>query len=140
MRFGSVAVSASATEARALEVGGENPVEEAIRSARRFLGDTADAGSARQRHVARVGMQVAGDQLQQRRFARAVAADEAHPMAFGDGRGGAFEDRLAFDVERQIVDMQHGPRRIASRRAIVTRARRDQPDTTGFRVSNSSRS
>ncbi len=77
-------------EAGALEVRGEDPVEETIRSARRFLGDAADAGSARQRHVARVRMQVAGDELQERRFARAVTPDEAHPVAFGDSRGGAF--------------------------------------------------
>ena len=59
-------------------VGGQHGVDQALRPARRLLRHACRCALARgQGDAAVVGVQLAGDQLQQGRLARAVAADEA---------------------------------------------------------------
>ena len=61
-------------QACALGVGTEHPVDEAVGSARRLLGDVTDTGRARHGDGAIVGRQLARDDFQQRRLAGTVAA------------------------------------------------------------------
>ena len=111
MRCGSVGVLGLVEQAGALGVGGEHPVEDAFLAARRLLRHVADARDARHGDRAHVGREVAGDDLQQRRLAGAVAADEADLVAGRNARGRPVEDRPALDAVAEVVDVQHGTRR-----------------------------
>ena len=82
-------------QARALLVGGQHDLDQALRSARRLLRHPADAGRARNIDAAVVGMQLACDQAQQRGLARAVAADEADLVPRRNARRGLVEDDRA---------------------------------------------
>ncbi len=59
-----------------LAVSRQHPVDQALIAAGGLLGDAADAGVAGHADGAVVGMELAADQLEQRRLAGAVAADE----------------------------------------------------------------
>ena len=87
----------------ALAVGGEHPVDEAFFAAGRLLGDVADARGARHRDRSAFGRELARDELQQRRLARAVAADEADLVPVGDRGGSRLEDRPPLDAERSSL-------------------------------------
>ena len=65
-------------------------------AARRLLRQKADAAAARQDHVAALGQQRAADQVEQRRLAGAVAADEPDLGAERDLHGGIVEQRRAW--------------------------------------------
>ncbi len=95
-------------QARALGVGGEHRIEDALLAARRLLRHVADARVARHGDRAHVGRKLAGDDLQERRLAGAVAADEADLVAGRDAGRRAFEDRPPLDAVAEIVDVQHG--------------------------------
>ncbi len=92
---------------RALDVGCQHGVEHADVAARRILRHRADAGAAHQVDVAAVGLELALDQLEQGRFARAIAADQADFPAVGKGRGGAVEQHALAMAEGKIGDAQH---------------------------------
>ncbi len=98
---------------RALRIGGEHGVEQAHLGARRLLRHRADAPGARPADLAVVGMELAEDHLEQRRFARAVAPDKAHAPPGGEARGRPVQDFAARDADDEVVDAQHGARRIA---------------------------
>ena len=100
-------------QARAFAVGGEHELDQALRSARRFLRHPADAGGAGNIDAAVVGLQLARDQAQQRGLARAVAPDEADLVPRRDARRGLVEDDAPLDAEGEVVDVQHGRKAIA---------------------------
>ena len=62
----------------------------------------------RQLDGAVLGGDVAGDGVEQRGLAAAVAADEADPRAGRNARRGVFEQEASGDAEREVVDDQHG--------------------------------
>lgn len=58
-------------------------------------------------------MQLAEDHLEQRRFARAIASDQADAPARRQARAGAFQNVAARNADDEVVDDEHGTRRIA---------------------------
>ena len=92
---------------RALLVGREHEVEQAVGPARRLLRHPADAGRARHVDAAVVGMDLARDQAQQRGLARAVAADEADLVPGRDAGRGLVEEDAPLDAVGEVVDVQH---------------------------------
>ena len=115
MRCGSVAVCSSAMQRRALDVGLEHDLDQRLLGARRFLRDLADARVLGQADRAGLGREVAGDGVEQRRLAGAVAADEAGLRAGRQGQRGMVEQQASGDAERKVVDDQHGGRLMADR-------------------------
>ena len=91
----------------ALDVGLEHDLEQAFRAVRRFLRQPADAPARRQLDAAVLGRDVAGDHVEQRGLAGAVAADKADAGAGRDAGGGAFEQRAAGNADGEIVDDEH---------------------------------
>jgi hypothetical protein len=92
----------------ALRVGREHHVDEALRTSRGFLGHRADAGEAGQAHCAALRGDLAQDDAEQRRLARAVAAHQPHPRAIRDCEGGAVEQQAVTDPVGEVVDVGHG--------------------------------
>ncbi len=88
----------------AFGIGGEHRVEERDLVAGHLLRDAADAGAGGQGDGAAFQRQLAPDQLEERGFARAIAADQAHLVACRDGGGGGLEKRAALDIEGQVCD------------------------------------
>ena len=107
---------------RALDVGGQHRVEHRDVAARRILRHRADAHAARHVDVAAVGLELALDQLQQGRFARAVAADQADFPAVGDGRAGAVEQHPLAVAEGEVGDVKHGAAAFSMREGAQTKA------------------
>ena len=91
----------------ALAIGPEHDLEQAFRPVRRFLRQPADAPARRHFDVAVLGRDVAGDDVEQRRLAGAVAADQADAGAGRNAGGGVFEQRAAGDADGEIVDDEH---------------------------------
>ena len=91
-------------QALPLGIGGQHGVEQALRPVRRFLGDAADAGAVGQADLAGVGVQVAGDQLQQGGLAGAVAPDQPGLVAAGQGHAGALQKGTPGDAAGQVGD------------------------------------
>ena len=108
MRCGSVAVSLLGKQRRALDVGLEHDLDQRLLGARRFLRHLADARVLRQADRAGLGGKLAGDRLEQRRLAGAVAADKPGLRAGGQGQRGVVEKQASGNAERKIVDDQHG--------------------------------
>ena len=54
-----------------------------------------------------LGAQFAGNDVEQGRFAGAVAADQADARAGRDAGGGVFQQRAAGDADREVVDDEH---------------------------------
>ena len=77
----------------ALAIGLEHDLEQAFRAVRRFLRQPPDAPARRQLDGAVLGRHVAGDHVEQRGLAGAVAADQADAGAGDDAGGGAFQQR-----------------------------------------------
>ena len=94
-------------------VGGEHGLERGDVAARRFLAHHADLERGRHPHLARVGLQLAGDQAQQRRLAGAVAADQGQARAGGHVQVRALEQRAAGDAQGDVGEVEHGGRLIA---------------------------
>ena len=72
---------------RALRIGRQHRFQQALRPVGRFLGQHAEAGISWQADLAGIGLERAGDKLQQGRFARAIAPDKPRMMARGQGSG-----------------------------------------------------
>ncbi len=104
-------------QARALGVAGEDVLDRGLVAAGRLLRDEADARAAGELDLAAVGLQLARDQREQRRLARAVASHEAHAPSRGQRRGGALEDLVAAKAQRHVGDGQHGGRADSTARA-----------------------
>ena len=119
MRAGIVRGLRLGQQPRALRVGGQHELDQALGSAGGLLRHRADAGRARDVDGAVVGRKLAGDQAQQRGLARAVAADEADLVARGNAHGRLVEENAAFDAEGEVVDVQHGAQAIAEDGPLV---------------------
>ncbi len=92
----------------ALDIGCQDGVQHRDLAARRVLRDRADAGPAHQVDVAGIGLVLTLDDLQQGRFACAIAADQTDLPAVGKGRRGAVEQHPLAVAEGKIGDTQHG--------------------------------
>ena len=88
-------------------VGGEDGVDQRHRRRRMLLIDRADPGALGQQNFAAERNQFAGDELEQGRFADAVAADQADLAAGRNGDARLVEEPAAPGVENKIVDLQH---------------------------------
>ena len=91
-----------------LPVRRQHPVEQAVLSARCLLRYMPDAGVAWRRDSAIVRGELASDQLEKRRLAGAVAADQSDLVPGRNSSRGNVEDRPALDAVGELVDMQHG--------------------------------
>ena len=101
---------------RALDVGLEHDVDQALGAVGRFLGQAPDAPSRRHLDVAMLGRDVVGDDVEQRALAAAVAADEADSRAVRNPNRGVLDQQPAGNADGKVVDDQHG--------ALYGRARR----------------
>jgi hypothetical protein len=72
----------------------------------RLLRQITDGGARLHESPARIGLDRPGRNLEQRRFARSVAANEADPLARFDGEFRAGEQRLAAERERDIAELK----------------------------------
>src|SRR5262245_41747456 len=73
--------------------------------------------------VTLVGVQLAAQQREQARLARAVGADQADALARVDGRVGAFKERLDAPDQRKIGKADQAASRSARRRSCSLRKR-----------------
>ena len=94
-------------EAGALMVGGEDRFERARLPARRLLRQKPDPIAARQFDRSAIGVQRAADQIEQGRFAGAVAPDQPDLAALGDLRARLVEQNPPADAVCQAGDGQH---------------------------------
>ena len=94
-------------EARALVIGGEHGRQRSRRSTWRFLGKKADAVFVRQLDRAVLGQQNAANQIEQGRFADAVAADQPDLGAVVDLGTRALEQPPSADAVNHIRKGQH---------------------------------
>ena len=76
----------------------------------RLLRQVADAGARLHEALAAIGLDQPGGDLQQRRLARAVAADEAHALARRHRQLDAVEQRRAAEGERDVAELEEGRR------------------------------
>src|ERR1700754_2649160 len=84
-------------------------VEDAARGVlRHFLSEPRDARAALETDFAVVGVQVAGDELQQRGLARAVPPDDADAFAGIEGKIDLFEQERAADAEVDVEQLDKG--------------------------------
>ena len=67
-----------------------------------ILTQLADTGIGIGRYVARAGLEFAGQDLHEGRFAAAVGADQAIAMAVAEGHGDVFEQGFGAELDRQI--------------------------------------
>ncbi len=96
-------------QAGALAIGGEHRIVRGCGAARRLLSEKSDAAAARQLDRAVLGLQHPADQIEQGRFADAVAADQPDLGAFGDLRVRPVEQRpMAVDAVGYLEQGQHG--------------------------------
>ena len=96
------------TEQRvALQIGLQHDIDEAFRPIGRFLRQAADAPARRQGDAAGFGRQVAADRMKQRRFADAVATDEADARARHDLHRAAVDQKPSGDADRYIRYGKH---------------------------------
>ena len=82
---------------------------------RRILRHRAHAHAAHAVDVATVDLELALDELQKSRFARAVAADQADLPAVADGRRGAVEQHPLAVAEGEVGNVEHGARAFSMR-------------------------
>ena len=111
---------------------------------RDVLRQPADAHAVRARDLAVVDLLLAGDDLEQRRLARAVRADQADPIAVAEAQRRRVEDHPIGEEQRDFVedDQTHGGAWIAqtapvSRAATTARRRmtyRDDRDADRARI------
>ena len=88
----------------ALEVGLEHDFDQVFRPVRGFLRKAADAPARRDRDGAGLRRQLAADRGKQRRFADAVAADEADTGAGNDLRGAMIDQKPSGNPDRYVGD------------------------------------
>ncbi len=94
-------------QARALEIGGENEIDQGSGTAGRLLLDAAKAHLARIGDRAGLGRELARNHAKQRRLAGAVAADEADPRVIGKRGGRLVEKNPRPQPQHDVVDMEH---------------------------------
>jgi len=87
-----------------LQIGLQHHRDQAFRTVRRFLGETADTPARRDGDGAGLGRQFAADRAEQRRFTDAVAADEADAGAGHDLRGAVVDQKPSGDPDRDVGD------------------------------------
>ena len=89
---------------------GHDVAHRTIRRERHVLFEPRDAQAGLAPHRARVGNDFAADDLQQRRFARAVAADDAHALARLDQQARVVEQRQMAVGHPDVIerDERHG--------------------------------
>jgi hypothetical protein len=93
---------------RALLVGRQNRVEQALLAGGRLLRHAADAGAPGRLDLAAVERQLAPDQAEQRGLAGPVAPDEPHLVPRRDQRGGVVEEPPALHGEGDVLEVEHG--------------------------------
>ena len=86
----------------------------AARVLRYFLRELGHAHAALRAHLAIVGLDLAGEQAQQRRFAFAVAADDADALARLDRQIDVFEQKRAADAVVDALELDQGHARIVT--------------------------
>ena len=86
----------------------EHRVEQAHGGGGRFLRHAADAPAGRFCDFAQIGMKLVEDHLQQRGFARPVAAHQPHAPPRGQRSARALYDFPARNADGDVVDNQHG--------------------------------
>ena len=91
-----------------LGVGGKHDLDQAVLGAGRFLRHLADAGPLRHHDRAGFRREFTGDQLEQRRLAGAVRADESGLGAVDQRHGGIVEQEPGPDPVGEVVDVKHG--------------------------------
>ena len=74
----------------------------------RLLRQIADGRAGLAEYLAFVELDHARDHLQQRGLARAVAPDQAHPLALGQSELGAGEQRRAAEGQRNVAKLEEG--------------------------------
>ena len=94
-------------QGRALGVRRQHRIQQAGLAARRFLRHNANARAGIDVQAAARRGHFPGDQAQQGGFARAIAANKAHPPAIRDGKRRALEQGTASNAVVQVIDMQH---------------------------------
>src|SRR5262245_32721804 len=93
---------------RPLAVGLEHHVDQAVGTVWGFLCQAADAPTLRPLDLAVLGGDIAGDDVEQRALAAAVAADEADPRPLRNPDRGVLDQKPAGNADGQVVDDQHG--------------------------------
>ncbi len=91
----------------ALDIGGQDGVEQRDRRCRVLLIDRGDARGLRERNFATVRLQFAEDQLEQGGFSHAVAADQPDFCAGRKGDGRLVKKAAAPSVEDEVFDLKH---------------------------------
>ena len=74
----------------------------------RLLGQVAHGGARLHEALAFVGLHQAGGDLQQRRLAGAVAADQAHPLPRRHGQLRPLQQRRAAEGEMDVAELDEG--------------------------------
>ena len=129
----------------ALAIGGEHRVQWSRGAARRLLRQIADARVARRLDRAAIRFDHPGDELQERRFAGAVAANETDAAApDGNRRRGLVEHELVAETQGEPGQCQHRPgdskprarcqRAAASLSGIEGTAKDGGPETADGRI------
>ena len=88
----------------ALEIGLEDDVDQALRPVRCFLREAADPPARRNGDGAGLKRQFAANGVKQRRFPRAVAADQADARAGHDLGGAMIDQKPSGNPDRNIGD------------------------------------
>ena len=90
-----------------LGVAVEHEFDRGGRHRRHLLRHVGDHPRRRQRHLSRVGIDLAAQQREQRRLATAVGADQPHPVSRVHGQRRVFEQALVATGERKVGDSDH---------------------------------
>jgi hypothetical protein len=94
-------------ELRALAVGRQHDLEQAVGPVRRLLGQPVDAAARRLLHLPVLGRKLAGDHAEQGGLAGTVAAHQPDPGPGRNMRAGALEQKPAGHAHRELVDDEH---------------------------------
>ena len=97
----------------ALGIGGQHHIHQCLVAAGRFLGDRADAHALLHTHIAALRNGFAADQPEQGRLARTVPPDQTHLGLGRQEERRLVEQHPAFDAIGEVIDVQHGKRRLA---------------------------
>ena len=92
----------------AFPIGGEHRLQQAFRPPRRLLGHDRDAGPGRNADMARIRLQLSGDEAQKGGLAGAVAPHQPDLGASRHRQPGALHQGPPADPAGQVVDPQHG--------------------------------
>ena len=126
IRCGSCGGFGFAQQRVALEIGLEHDVDQAFRPVGRFLREAADAPARRDGDGAGFGRQFAADRVKQRRFADAVAADQADARAGHDLHRAVVDQKPSGDPDRDVGDGKHAalsPEPAAKRNPFIGKIR-----------------